>query len=388
MSAATAAEIVLWNLVREPGTPSVVVEQLVAEASLDTQTLLALETEADRLILFAGDRSLADLGEGGVGRALREKMERARAERRQPLSHAGPLPSLPPRIISGERFLVTGLLAQGGQGLIFAAVDRELGRAVALKFLRVEGLEIDRNDPFQSMWAPADRDRNQSRVDAFLEEARRTSRLAHPGILDVYELGVTPGDIPFYVMPLVDGPTLGQAVHERYITPLEGLRALGQVAEALAYAHHDHALVHGDVNPDNLILDEFGSVYVLDWGAARYTGSPVDGQDALGSLGYVAPEVLEGTCGVQPSADVFALGVLLFELLTGSRAFPGNTPEAYTQALQANLPISSLLPVPAADERLSDLCNRCLSLDPARRPRDAGEFAATLQAALAGRRRE
>ncbi|MVZ99972.1 protein kinase [Actinomadura sp. LD22] len=250
----------------------------------------------------------------------------------------------------GERYLLEAPLGAGGMATVWRATDLVLDRAVAVK-VPAEG------------W-PEDLARR------FREEAKAAAGLAHPSITGVYDYGeddVTPRTgryaqrrrVPYVVMELLDGETLAARLERGPMPWREAAAVCARIADALAAAHAA-GIVHRDIKPANVFLTPVG-VKVLDFGIA-FTGTP--GGPVLGTPAYVAPELLAGA-EPGPSADVFSLGVVLNQALTGD----------------APAPVAGALPdgVPA---QVADLCRRCLDEDPGARP--AAPEAARILAAAAG----
>ncbi len=281
---------------------------------------------------------------------------------------------------AGAHYELEQLHALGGIGRVWRAWDTELGREVALKELRPE------------------RAADPAHVARFLQEARITGRLQHPGIVPVHELVPADGDRPaFYTMRLVRGSSLTDAVQSYHHRLASGrpdpvglvrlLNAFVSVCNTVAYAHTQH-VVHGDLKGQNVVLGDFGEVVVLDWGFAkegmegRDEGSsmavlkasrdtfPVEGPDAvksqhgqlLGTPAYMAPEQAEGRLAeIDFRTDVFGLGACLYEILTGKPPFSGaNTAEVVRKAHAGETPpahaISSRVPVD-----LSAVCARAMA---------------------------
>ena len=227
---------------------------------------------------------------------------------------------------AGARYLLRGLQAEGGIGQVWLAFDTELNREVALKVLRRTAL----SEPVLEA--------------RFINEARVTGRLQHPGIVPVYELAFDgeqqPIDQPpFYTMRLVKGRTLTEAISEYHAKDRPSLveratllTAFVSVCNTVAYAHA-RGVVHRDLKPANIALGDFGEVVVLDWGFAKVVGQadlppgatpPLDSRQTsagqvLGTPAYMAPEQADGQCGIQ--SDVYGLGAILYELLTGQPPF-------------------------------------------------------------------
>ena len=290
-------------------------------------------------------------------------------------------PPLPPRpeglgARPGHRLQISEEIARGGMGLIFRGKDEDLGREVAVKVLHV-------------------RFRDQPElVRRFVEEARVTGGLQHPGVVPVYQVGTLDDDRPYFAMRLVHGRTLAAILAER---PAAGgdrprlLSILLQVAQTLAFAH-SRGVLHRDLTPSNVMVGEHGEVQLMDWGLARARpgdglGIPGDPGPAMGTPGYMAPElILGGMAGSDERTDVFGLGSILCEILTGSPAYG---PEAAREARDRATPVDlagarARLESCGADRELADLALDCLTAEPAGRPRDAGEVETRMTAYLDG----
>ena len=212
---------------------------------------------------------------------------------------------MPGDVIDG-RYVLDKLLGRGGMAEVYRARDTETERCVALKVLR--GVE------------PHDARRFRSEVDVL-------ARLDHPGLVKLCGSGTHDG-VPYLVLDLAEGPTLA---HELAAGPLPEARAVAvaqEVAEALDHAHRI-GVVHRDVKPSNILCDEHGHARLADFGIARLAGAPSltrTGQ-MVGSAPYLAPEQVEGA-GVGPPADIYALGLVVIECLTGRPCYPGGQLDA------------------------------------------------------------
>ncbi len=281
-----------------------------------------------------------------------------------------------------RRFLPREPLGEGAMGEVFGAVDAATGQPVAVKILRPE-LAVD----------PAF-------VARFRSESEITAAIDHRGGIPVYGLGTTADGRPFYVMKAVRGRTLRQLLDERgaQVHDLLWRRRLldlfASICDTVAYAH-SHGVVHRDLKPDNVLVDEQGAATVVDWGLAKRLDpdrSRGDGRtvlgDVLGTPGYMAPEQAEGAAiEAGAPADVFALGAILYEILSGRAPFAGATPrEATLAAIHRDPPD----PLPAGRwlglaHSLSAVCRKALAKQAAQRYRNAGELAADLRALRRGR---
>ena len=214
----------------------------------------------------------------------------------------------------GERYEVLGRLGKGGMGEVMLVRDQRVGREVALK-------RIDRNQPSDRM------------VQRFLREASVQGRLEHPAIVPLYDLGFDAEGRPFFTMKRLTGTTLRKLLAGPDEPSRQRLlRAFADVCLAVELAH-TCGVIHRDLKPDNIVLGDFGEVYVLDWGVAKVVGeTDAEGSEAsdsgddatvpgtaLGTPAYMPPEQARGDADLDARADVYALGCILFELLTHSR---------------------------------------------------------------------
>ena len=204
--------------------------------------------------------------------------------------------------LAGTTYELAEPIARGGMGTVYRARDRRLDRDVALKVM---------NAP-----APA-----PAEIERMRNEARILARLEHPGIVPVHDLGTLPDGRLFYVMKLVRGRRLDEAMAEQ---PLHArLRPFGRICDAVAFAHAQ-GIVHRDLKPENVMVGPFGEVLVLDWGIAKIlrgraagATAPLGSMEVLGTPGYMSPEQARGESGlVDERADVYALGALLRFLLS------------------------------------------------------------------------
>jgi eukaryotic-like serine/threonine-protein kinase len=264
----------------------------------------------------------------------------------------------PPRIAvnPGERvahFVVVEKIGEGGMGIVYKANDEQLRRTVALKVLPPEYV------------GDAERKRR------FVREARAAAAITHPNIAAVYEVGDAAG-MTYIAMELIAGSTLRDHIARR-LQVREAMRIATAVARALTKAHAK-GIVHRDLKPDNVMISEDGEVKVLDFGLAKLdTRSLIEEQDTvtmegrvMGTFGYMSPE--QATAAeVDGRTDVFALGVMLFEMLTGERPFHGKRPLDVLVALSTTGPPAASAQNPDVPPELDQLITRCLQKEPADR---------------------
>ena len=290
------------------------------------------------------------------------------------------------------RYEITGELGHGGVGLVSLAVDRDLGREVAVKML----LHPDSV--------------KRAQVERFVQEARVTAKLEHPSVVPVYEIGVTDDGDLYYTMKRVDGVPLSRVIsglrrreprYEEDYPPATLLRIFAGVCQAAAYAH-DRGVAHGDIKPDNVMLGAYGEVLLMDWGFATLIG--VDDLSSLrhrfrdrpaapsggvfGTPGYLAPERIVERTAPTPASDVYALGCVLYEILTLRRPFQLRDRDALLQATVESRPVppDERAPGRRVAQDLGELCLSCLEHDPARRAATPKTVASAVDAYLAGSR--
>jgi hypothetical protein len=316
-----------------------------------------------------------------------------------PGSAAGPaLRAMPEGRYAG--FRVSG---EGGMGIVYWAIDSDLGREVAFKVVRPRVGEAPVETPQQplALTPPVTATPESSTFDSlkarFLREARITAALEHPGIVPVYELGETPEGVPYYTMRFVRGNrTLAHALAE---TPMDQrLRLLDpflKVCDTLRYAHA-RGVIHRDLKPANVALGEYGEVVVLDWGLAREHGRadeahvaadaaslPTTPRTAIGPVGtpgYMSPEAARGRPDeLDRRTDVYSLGAILFEILTGRLPFQRARFDELLHDLSNVDPPDPAEVAPSAPKDLARICRRALARDPDARFQSVDEFAAAVR---------
>ena len=278
------------------------------------------------------------------------------------------------------RFARLGILGTGGMGEVVEYEDTHVGRRVAVKSLRAE---IG----------------NRTAAEALLErEARITGGLEHPNIIPVYDAGRDPVRGPFFMMRVLKEPPLNEVLRKlragetsyttRYTLP-RLLRSFVQVCQAVDYAH-SRGIVHCDLKPANILLGPFGEVLVVDWGFAIRMNEPVGHRG--GTPGYMAPEQLDPKLGrIDGRSDVFALGAVLYELLTLRKAFPARPMHEFMDSIRRG---ESVFPRPrdpedAAPDRvvareLVDICFKAVELDQNRRYLSARDLSDAIDSFLEG----
>jgi serine/threonine protein kinase len=255
--------------------------------------------------------------------------------------------------LPGDRYVLERPIGRGGMGTVYVARDTLLDRDVAIKVS---------NAP-----APG------AGIDARLrQEAQVLARLEHPGIVPVHDAGLLADGRLFYVMKLVHGETL-----TTHVTRLQGeaavLAVFERVTETMAFAH-EAGVVHRDVKPSNVMAGKFGEVLVLDWGVARVVSAGGSGGTRVGTPGFMSPEQARGEEATGTASDVFALGALLFWMLTGE------VPPAATDESRSRLRGAVSRP----PRRLTAIVLKCLASDASQRYAHAGDLAADLARYRAG----
>jgi Tol biopolymer transport system component len=280
-----------------------------------------------------------------------------------------------------RRFDITRLIARGGMGDVYLAKDVVLGRELALKILR------------------RDVTRDSDRLERFVLEARAASALNHPHLIAIYDIGESSpkrhgspvGPRVLYIaMELVAGETLRACIDGRRLGLDRIIEFLAQVADALDAAHAA-GVTHRDLKPENLMIAEGGYAKVLDFGIAKLRADPMqnghedaaeltatDGGRLFGTLGYMSPEQVQG----QPTdhrTDVFSFGCVLYEAITGKRAFRGSSAFATLKLIVEHEPEPLAVDAPGAPPGLERIVRRCLAKNPAQRYESMREVAADLR---------
>ena len=342
-------------------------------------------------------------------------------------------PAQVPGAASEQRYEVMREHARGGMGRVLLAKDLAVGREVALKELLPSR---------QGSSQVTKRTGTLAHAERFLREARVTGQLEHPGIVPVYEIGQRPDGSPFYTMKFVRGRTLADRLreirdgegsgHDKLRRRIKLLDAFLTVGEAVAFAH-SRGVIHRDLKPQNLMLGDFGETLVLDWGLARVknsgesstsmpalpriepasTGSsvikpstlgpgssapPIDatGQASTGAVtldgavigtpAYMSPEQAQGNIQeVDEQSDLYSLGAILYEIVTGIAPYEGSTPESVVKKVLNGPPLEVLKREPDAPPELAALIERAMARERAQRLRSVNELLEQVRAYRDGR---
>ncbi|MGH7134693.1 MAG: protein kinase domain-containing protein [Pirellulales bacterium] len=247
------------------------------------------------------------------------------------------------------------LIGQGGMGAVYKARQPTLDRLVAVKIL------------------PAEVAADPAFAERFTREARALARLNHPNIVGIYDFGQA-DSLYYFVMEYVDGVSLRQLAGEREITPRQALALVPQMCEALQFAH-DEGIVHRDIKPENILVDKRGRVKVADFGLAKLLGRSADEatltrvEQVMGTPLYMAPEQMQGSHAVDHRADIYSLGVVFYEMLTGE------------------LPMGRFAPPSQkveVDVRLDEVVLRALEREPDRRYQHASDVKTDVESIAMG----
>jgi serine/threonine-protein kinase len=266
-----------------------------------------------------------------------------------------------------DRYQLVEELGRGGMGVVYKAWDPELGRNVAIKMILRGGLASD-----------ADHAR-------FRTEAKAAAGLTHANIVPVYHVGEADGQA-YFCMKYVTGPTLSRLVAEGPLPQRQAAEIVRDIARAVQHAH-DHGVLHRDLKPANVLLDENRHPLVTDFGLAkRSAGDPsVTGTGAiLGTPSYMAPEQAEANRVPEPASDIYSLGAILYETLTGRPPFLASSPVDTLLLVRTEEPVRPKLLNPNLDLDLELICRKCLEKDPRHRYVSAAALADDLDAFLAG----
>ncbi len=267
-------------------------------------------------------------------------------------------------------YQITGFVGEGGMGAVYRARDTRLSRDVAIKVLT----NVAHDD--------------RERLARFEQEARATGMLNHPNLLTVYDVGRDPDGNPFLVTELLEGETLASRLQRGPLSARRAVDAGLQMAQGLAAAH-EKGVVHRDLKPDNIFLTRDGRLKILDFGIAKLTAAAgADGPTfqmaatepgmVLGTVGYMSPEQVRGEV-VDQRSDIFSLGAIFYEMLSGARAFKRNSSIETLSAILKEEPRELSELVPSIPPQLEKLIRRCLEKDRELRFHSAHDLAFNLE---------
>ena len=266
----------------------------------------------------------------------------------------------------GDAYRLERELGGGGMSRVFVADETRLQRKVVVKLLSpdlAQGINVDR----------------------FEREIRTAAALQQANIVPIHAAGETHG-LPFYTMPFVDGESLRARLGQGPLAVADVISVMKDVARALGYAH-SHGVVHRDIKPDNVLLSA-GTAVVTDFGIAKAISASRTGAGAatltqvgtsIGTPAYMAPEQAAGDAGIDHRADIYSLGAMAYELLTGAVVFPNRTPQRMLVAHLSETPRPVTELRPDTPKALADLVMQCLAKDPSVRPQDAGALLRALE---------
>lgn len=262
------------------------------------------------------------------------------------------------------RYEVIGELGQGAMGIVYKAKDPLIDRVVAIKTINL-GLAQEEKEEYEGR---------------FYQEAKAAGRLNHPNIVTIYDVGKS-GDIAYIAMEFLQGRELRDIMRDGGLLPVDQvLDIVAQVASGLAYAH-EHDIVHRDVKPSNIMVIRDGHVKITDFGIARMASSAVRTQTGmvLGSPKYMSPEQVMGK-SIDQRSDIFSLGVMLYEMLTGQAPFNGENVNAIMYQTLNAVPAPPNTLNPAVPEMLNFIVAKALAKKLEDRYQNAKDFAADLRA--------
>jgi hypothetical protein len=269
-----------------------------------------------------------------------------------------------------DRYRVLAELGRGAMGIVYKVHDERLDRVIALKTIR--------KDHSAGAGEP-----EESALDRFRREARAAGKLSHPGIVTIHDISEQDDDL-YIAMELIDGESLGARMRATPRLPVaEAARIVTRVCEALEYAHA-HGVIHRDVKPDNIMCCPNGDVKLTDFGVARIVSNPATHVGRpIGTPRYMAPEQWRGDL-VEGRADVYAAGIILYEMLTGRAAFSAKSPTELREQVLHEEPALPTLMNRAVPIAINPVVRRAIAREPGDRYASAGELARALAPFVTG----
>src|ERR1051326_4004022 len=263
-----------------------------------------------------------------------------------------------PGTLLGGRYRILGLLGRGGMGEVYRAMDLALGQAVALKFL------------------PEEASRNPRILERFHGEVRVARLVSHPNVCRVFDIGEIEG-MPFISMEYVDGEDLAELLTRIGRSPADkALETARKLCAGLAAAH-DRGIIHRDLKPQNIMINKRGDIVIMDFGLAAIADQLTGAEVRNGTPAYMAPEQLRGA-GVTHRSDIYALGLVLYELFTGKQPYEAKTLQQLID-LQESAHLTSMTSIAIdVDPAVEKIIRRCLDPDPLKRPATALAVSAAL----------
>ncbi len=264
---------------------------------------------------------------------------------------------IPGTLVAG-RYRVIGLLGRGGMGEVYRATDLALAQSVALKIL------------------PEEAAANEVLLERFHNEVRVARQVSHPNVCRVYDIGEADG-LPFISMEYVDGEDLAGLLQRIGRLPSDKALEISRKLCAGLAAAHERGVIHRDLKPQNIMLDKRGQVVIMDFGLAAVANSLRGAEARNGTPAYMSPEQLRGD-SVSAKSDIYALGLIIYELFTGKRAYEANSVAELLSLQESSHPVSMTSIAHDIDPAVEKVILRCLQADPAQRPASALSVAAAL----------
>ena len=266
------------------------------------------------------------------------------------------------------RYEITGILGQGSMGVVYLGRDPYINRNVGIKISRPAADVVE--------------EKAEKYRQRFFIEAQSAGRLIHPNIVSIYDAGMFK-NFCYMTMEYVDGPTLKKFCHKDYLLPISNAVGIMFMAcRAIGYAHRK-GVIHRDIKPSNIMLSKSGSVKITDFGIAQIKSGQTASKGVIGSPSYMSPEqAMEKSVG--NTSDIFSLGCVLYELLTGKQAFAGDNHFSVMYKIVQEEPVPIRKIRPELPEILVEITRKALAKDPTRRYQTCEDFAYDLKVALRG----